>query len=117
MGAGDGATEHPVDPCEAHVDRSACCSEQGCGWHEYAGHPYCKVAKCVALERVCEIEGAPVRDCPEGMQCLSYSGGGAASENDCAELPPKPDPGSIDLKGRGICVWPNACPTINGGGG
>lgn len=114
-GAAGDASADPVDPCEANLDRGACCAA-GCGWHEHAGHAYCTVPSCVALERVCEVEGEPVRECPVGMTCLPYAGGGAPTENDCAELPPDPDPTKIDLKGRGICVWPSACPHMSGGG-
>jgi hypothetical protein len=56
---------------------------------------------CVDRDRVCEVDGVKVRDCPEGMICYVY--GGWETEDDCRALPPE---GVVNLDGRGICIWP-----------
>jgi hypothetical protein len=98
-GAGGTAPTFMPDPCEEYTERASCCADVACGWH----HGAFEVPPCVDRRRVCEVDGEMVRDCPAGMVC--FETGGWKTEDDCAELPP---PDTINLKGRGICVWPSS---------
>jgi hypothetical protein len=101
-GEGGAGAGHPIDPCEAYPDRESCCADPSCGWHHNTGHSlWYDVEPCVDRDRVCEVAGEKVRDCPEGMIC--HVDGGWETEDDCAALPPRD---MINLLGRGICLWP-----------
>jgi hypothetical protein len=102
-GGAGGAEITSSDYCEDHADRATCCADFSCGWHHQIGHSlWYDVAPCIARERVCEVAGEKIRDCPEGMIC--HVDGGWSTADDCTTLPPEDE---INVFGRGICVFPD----------